>query len=138
MGCCDLVCVDPAAVDDIWPHVQGFIESAFDHSRGDDNAEIVLAELKAQTSLLWFVWERNARSILAALTTKLIKTPRGLVCRITSCGGIHLDRWSTLLSQIEEYAKAEGCISVRIEGRKGWKAIFPDYAERWVMLEKRL
>lgn len=138
MGGCELVCVAPAMVEDIWPHARGFIESAFDHGRGDDNAEIVLAELKAQTSLLWLVWERDDKAILAALTTKLIKTPRGLVCRITSCGGMQLHRWAALLAKVEGYAKAEGCISVRIEGRRGWKAIFPDYAERWIMLEKRL
>ncbi len=133
-----LVCVDPAEVDRIWPHVRAFIASAFEYGRGDDDADIVLVELKRQTSLLWLVWEHDEKSILSALTTKLIKTPRGLVCQITSCGGVHLDRWSALLGRVEDYAKAEGCISVRIEGRKGWKAIFPDYAERWVMLEKRL
>jgi hypothetical protein len=135
---CDLVCVHPVAIEDIWPHARGFIESAFARERGDDDANIVLAELKAQTSVLWLVWERDDRAILAALTTKLIKTPRGIVCQITSCGGVELDRWAGLLAKVEAYAKAEGCMSVRIEGRKGWKGYFPDYNERWVMLEKRL
>ncbi len=138
MAGCDLVCVNPALVAAVWPHVHGLIDSAFQRGRGDDDAKIVAAELKAQTSLLWLVWERDDKAILAALTTKLIRTPHGLVCRITSCGGIHLDRWSALLAKVEDYAKSEGCICVRIEGRRGWKAIFPDYAERWIMLEKRL
>jgi hypothetical protein len=138
MGGCDLVCVHPVAIDDMWPHARGFIESAFDHGRGDDNAEIVLADLKAGGSLLWIIWDRGDRAMKGAVTTKLVKISHGLVCRITACGGLQLHRWAALLTKIENYAKAEGCMSMRIEGRRGWKAIFPDYAERWIMLEKRL
>lgn len=133
-----LICVNPDDVGHVWPGVRHFIASAFEHGRGDDNAEIVFADLKARHSLLWTIWDQEQREILAALTTKLIMTPRGLVCRITSCGGNELVRWYSVISGIESYAKAEGCRSVRFEGRRGWKAFFPDYAERWVMLEKRL
>lgn len=133
-----LVCVEPARIDEIWPHVRRFTESAFSDGRGDDNAEIVEADLRAGYSLLWIVWTARENRILAAVTTKLLKTPRGFVCRITSCGGIELKRWAHLLADIEAYAKAEGCICVRWEGRKGWKAFFPGYREPWIVLEKKV
>lgn len=133
-----LVCVDPDCIEDIWPQVRNFIAAAFAKDRGDDNADIVLSDLKSKAALLWVVWAAGEDSILAAVTTRLLKVPRGLVCRITACGGISLDRWRGLICDIEKYARAEGCYGVRIEGRRGWKAIFPDYREMWVALEKRL
>lgn len=133
-----ILCVAPEMVDATWPHVVGFIEAAFENDRGDDSAELVLEELRAQLSLLWVAWDGNA--VLAAATTKLIKTRRGLVCLITSCGGHDMGptAWRKALRPIEDYARAEGCWKTRIEGRRGWAKVFPDYREAWIALEKRL
>lgn len=115
-----------------------FIERAFEHGRGDDNAEIVLADLKAKGSLLWIAWAADDRKIIAAAVTKIIKTWRGLICLITACGGVDLVRWKHMIGGLEDFARAEGCIAIRMEARKGWAAVFTDYREPWIVLEKRL
>lgn len=130
------LCVDPARIDDVWPYVSRFIASAFWRDRGDDDAEIVLADLKAQRALLWIAWDGDA--IIAAATTKLIEVARGRACLVTSCGGDALRRWKSCLAEIESYARDEGCRVVRFEGRKGWQAFFPDYVQPWIVLEKQL
>lgn len=132
------LCVAPGMVPDIWPHVREFIEAAFAHDRGDDDAEIVHADLLSGGSLLWVAWDDERKRIIAAATSKLIKVRRGLICCITSCGGIDIDRWSSCLAAIEAYAKDEGCTLMRIEGRKGFARVFPDYTQPWIVLEKRL
>ena len=132
------LCVDPARIDEIWPHVAEFIAQAFWNGRGDDDAETVLADLKSGHSLLWIVWAQDETRILAAATTKLINVARGRICRITACGGRDLKRWKACIADIETYAKAEGCDHVRIEGRRGWQMILPDYAQPWIVLEKPL
>lgn len=132
------LCVDPARIEEIWPHVSAFIEEAFWHERGDDSAEIVLADLQAERALLWIVWDDDDKQIIAAATTKLLHVRGGLVCLITSCCGNDLHRWQQCILEIEIYAKAEGCSRVRIDGRLGWRRYFPDYRERWVVLEKTL
>jgi hypothetical protein len=43
-----------------------------------------------------------------------------------------------MITGLEDFANAEGCIAIRMEARKGWAAIFPDYHEPWIVLEKRL
>lgn len=136
MASCSLVCVHPNAVDDLWPHVRGYLESTFWRGRHKGDIDTVLADIKNGLALLWIVWD--GRGILAAITTKLIQEPAGLVCLITACGGVFMKRWLALIADIEAYAKAEGCRCMRAEGRKGWKAMLPDYREPWVVLEKRL
>jgi hypothetical protein len=133
-----VLCVDPARIEDIWPHVRDFIAAAFDNDRGDDCADDVHGDLLAKRALLWVAWDGGA--ITAAATTKLLRTARGLVCIITSCGGREMrrERWRAAIEPLETYARAEGCRVVRFEGRRGWKTVFPDYREAWVSLEKRL
>lgn len=130
--------VAPDLVPYYWPHVRPFIEAAFAECRGDDSAEIVHADLLSGNQYLWIAWDEDNLSIIAAITTKVIDVPRGRVCLITSCGGKSLNRWVSFMPRIEEYAKAEDCKYIRFEGRKGWAAIFPDYEQPWIVLEKRL
>lgn len=132
-----VLCADPDRIPEIWPHVAELIEAAF-AGRGDDSAADVKSDLMARCALLWIAWDGG--KIVAAATTKLLKTARGLVCVITSCGGreMGLARWRAAIRPIEEYAMAEGCAVIRVEGRRGWAAVFPDYREAWVALEKRL
>lgn len=134
------ICVAPDRIGEIWPHVRAFVEAAFAECRGDDDAELVHDDLAAGRALLWIAWDDAGKRIVAASTTKLLDVKRGKVCLITSCGGrgVGSNRWVHLISDIESYAKAEGCKYVRFEGRRGWQAIFPEYEQPWIVLEKRL
>jgi hypothetical protein len=58
-------------------------------------------------------------------------------CSIT-VGGRARSEWLHMLRELEAYARAEGCASMRIVGRKGWMRELPDYALRAVILEKEL
>ncbi len=136
MGGCDLVCVGPTYVEILWPRVRGLVESTFWRGRSEGDIDTVFADLMHQRALLWIVWD--GRKILAALVTKLIRESQGLVCLITACAGIELRRWKHVISDIEAFAKAEGCFCVRMEGRRGWKRILPDYQEAWFIFEKIL
>lgn len=86
--------------------------------------------------LLWIA-EKDGK-IIAALTTSLVNQVSGLVCRMVACGGTEMDRWKEREAQIVEYAKAEGCVKVTAEGRKGWARVLPGYEIKRVYLEKRL
>lgn len=131
----DIRRVEPIDLGSVWPHIEGFIDSAFENGRGDDNSDTVLRDIVARRSILWVAWD--GPRVAAAVTTKLITTRRGLVCRITTCGGGGVN-WRNEIWRIEDYARAEGCHSTRLEGRRGWARVLPDYSEAWVVLEKRL
>ncbi|WP_342712175.1 hypothetical protein AAFG13_12535 [Bradyrhizobium sp. B124] len=49
-----------------------------------------------------------------------------------------MKRWLPLLDGIEAYARDEGCVRVRIYGRKGWLRVLDRYREKHVILDKDL
>lgn len=127
----DLVCVDPKRVHEVWPHAKPLIMSAITRTGLSDPADIEYDILNGD-QLLWLAW--NGEKIEAAASSHLISG----VCVITACGGENMERWLPLFSQIETYAKNEGCRCVRIYGRKGWGRVLDGYHVEHVILERPL
>lgn len=131
----ELVCVDPAQIRQVWPHVKQMIERAILRTGLNHTADIEDAVLRGD-GLLWLVWD--GAQVLAAVTTALIQTDSAKVCVITACTGESRNRWLALLSEIETYARHEGCSCVRIYGRKGWERALDGYGVKNVILERAL
>jgi hypothetical protein len=131
----ELVCVDPARVHEIWPHVSPLLKAACYRTRLNAFADIE-ADILAGRSLAWVAW--NGRAVESAAATILINSEIGKVCVITVCGGSDMKRWLPLIDQIEAYAKAESCKRVRIYGRKGWLHVLDGYEEKHIIMDKEL
>jgi hypothetical protein len=130
----ELVCVDPARIAEIWPYVRDKIRAAVERTELSSFADIE-ADVLAGAQLCWLAW--NGNEIMAAATTQLVK-PRDKVCVLTACSGYDREQWLPLFKQIEDYARAEGCKTMRIFGRKGWKRVLDGYRVEHVVLEKAL
>jgi hypothetical protein len=130
----ELLCVDRQEMPRVWPLVEGMLKAATEHCGNWSIGQIRSDVLQGQ-QLLWITWDGEA--IKAAATTRLVVEPDGLICQAVACGGTD-DNWPERFAAIEEYARDEGCIAARIEGRPGWARIFRDYKPLLVTLEKRL
>lgn len=130
----DLVCVDPKDAPQVWPHVERLLARATEHC-GEWSIGQIRAQVLNGEQLLWITW--SGAAIEAAATTKLIREIKGLVCLAVACGGADSD-WPERFAAIEEYARDEGCVSTRIQGRPGWARVFKSYKIEWVSLEKKL
>lgn len=130
----ELVCVDPARIDEMWPHVRDKIRSAVERTELSSFADIE-SDVLTGMQLVWIAW--NGGEIMAAATTQLVK-PYDKVCVLTACSGYDRAQWLSLFDQIENYAKAEGCTKMRIFGRKGWERVLDGYRVEHVVLEKAL
>ena len=130
-----LVCVDPHCVQAIWPHVAPLLKAACHRTRLNAFEDIE-ADIRSGRSLLWLAWSGCA--IEAAAATILINSEIGKVCIITVCGGSGMRRWLPLLDEIEAYAKREGCVRVRIYGRRGWLRVLDGYAQKHIIMDKEL
>jgi len=128
------ICVDPARINEIWPHVSQFIKSACEY--GDDTFETTQADVLSGGALLWLACESD--KVLAAAVSKIWKSPKYKICSVLAVGGVDLHDWKDCLKAIETYAKNEKCDLVRLSGREGWKRIFIDYRQPWIVLEKRI
>jgi hypothetical protein len=131
----DLVCVDPERVHEIWPHVAPLLKAACIRTGLNAFADIE-ADILVGRSLLWIAW--NGRAVEAAAATVLINSEIGKVCIITACGGNEMPRWLPLITEIENYAKHEGCTRVRIYGRKGWLHVLDGFEEKHIIMDKEL
>ena len=129
----ELVCVDPARIHEIWPHVRPLLEKASRATCLNAFADFE-ADILSGRSLAWIAW--NGNTIEAAATTILINTDLGKVCVITLCAGRDMKRWLKLIGRIEAYARDEGCARIRIFGRKGWLRVLEGFEARHVVMEK--
>ncbi len=130
-----LVCVDPARVRELELIVSPLMRRAVERC-GDWSVAAIWSGLCERRMLLWLVV--RDLSIAGVVVTKLEKTPKDVICVIVLCAGRHLLRWRHLIGTIEQFARAEGCARVRMQGRRGWRRIFKDYSEPFITLDKSL
>jgi len=131
----ELVCVDPAQVHGIWPHIRPLLEQACRATCLNAFADFE-TDILAGRSLVWLAWDGSA--IEAAAATTLINSDLGKVCVITLCAGRGMQRWLKLIERIEAYARDEACVRIRIFGRKGWLRVLAGFAARYVVMDKAL
>jgi hypothetical protein len=132
---CRLICVDPARVRELAFVAVPLIRRAVERC-GDWSVEAVWSALCERRMLLWLVVRELA--VEGVLVTRLEQTPKDLVCVIVLCAGQHLLRSRHLIGTIEQFARAEGCARLRMQGRRGWRRVFADYSEPFITLEKNL
>lgn len=139
MPSAELVCVDPRRVHEIWPVIAPLLRTATARTGLSSFADIE-RDVLAGRALLWLAvsGEGSGLTIDAAASTSLQHTDTGKVCVITACAGANMSRWLPLISGIENYARDEGCRSVRIFGRKGWLRVLDGYRATHIILDREL
>jgi hypothetical protein len=129
------ICIDPAHVERVWPMVSDLIRAAMRKGRISEFADVERAVLDG-AQLLWVA--ADARAIWAAAVTALGYANGEKLCTIVACGGCERARWLPLKAELENFAKTEGCVAIRMHGRRGWVRALPDYRATRVLLEKNL
>ena len=135
MAKCQLLCIDPQQVAQFWLYVGPLIKSAMEKGRLSDYADVEHS-VRNGSALLWIAW--NGEKIKAAAVTELGQANGEKFCTIVACGGSERGRWLHLLAGLEAYGKAEGCVAMRVYGRRGWLKLLPEYRATRVLLEKKL
>lgn len=133
----NLVCVDPAQAHKIWPQIENGVLDSLDRGVGG-SIDALRDGVLSGDALMWLALSDGI--ILATVITELVETDDGLVCVIRSLFGENMREWFGYLKQIEQFAINEGCVSVQVIGRTGWKRVLRDYeyAQIGVIMEKEL
>lgn len=131
----DGFCVDPKEIRKVWPRVAHLIRAAVMRT-GLSDFQVVEDSILDGDALLWVACD--GPKIEAAASTILERSNDRLACVVVACGGENMERWVSLLSKIETYAKQEGCTCTRIIGRRGWLRVLKDYSAAHVILEKAI
>lgn len=130
-----LVCIPPDMIPKVWPMVREMVDRGYaeaDELLPDDIEE----SLSNKKMLLWVALEGG--HACAAMTTTLYRGRSGLHMYLVACGGDRLLVWKHLMAEIEKYARAEGCVKIRAQGRRGWLRTLHGFSIDRVIFEKRL
>lgn len=121
-------------VGDVWPHIQSFLQSAVDRHGGWTLT--ALRRVVDSGGLLWVITDDRP---VASVVTILTENHRGeKLCEVLACGGKRMNEWTHLMTDLEAYARAEGCNKISLSGRRGWGRMFQGFTEAHVTYEKRL
>lgn len=126
-------------LDLYWPVVRDWIDRAVQDAANCWTADDVLRDLRAREMQLWVVWG-TMEAPTCALVTEVYETAAGRTCAIPIVGGDLALECLDLLGVIEQWAKNQGCVRLRGEGRKGWERALRGHGWRAIttQVEKRL
>lgn len=131
-----LVAVDPKRLGEVLPHIDGMLRSVVERHNGELSMAGILKKI---ASVEWILWLVVGDGVKAVLTTELYFDVGGAKrCRIPFCTGENAKTWVHLLTQLEAWARDEGCVKFDMIARKGWARHLPDYRMTHVVLEKDL
>jgi hypothetical protein len=134
-----LFAVPPLRADQVLPMVSEMLAKGYRRSGNIWNALVLLDELRAERMTLWVAGYEGELRFIAAMVTRLYVLENGSkVCHIVALGGEGLRDWIKYVDRIADYARAEGCDTLRLEGREGWSRILPSFVRVGVILEQRI
>ena len=125
-------------IADVLPVVMPLLAPAFEQDGWKVGVDDLRRLLTTGGMELWCVFDARQTQLLAAIASEVMEYPKARVFCLAFCGGTELERWAHWISAFDDIARERGCTSVRIAGRKGWGRVFPEYAERARIFEKRL
>ena len=115
-------------LDMYWPIVSGWVADACSATASCWTADDIRRDIERGAMQLWAVWGDTAP--IGALVTEVYDTVRGKTCAIPIVGGDGiLDRLDAI-TLIEMWARQEGCVRMRGEGRSGWERSLAPYGWR--------
>ena len=140
--------VDAPASQSAAAPAQAAAEQEYNDTPAEENAtekpaaahlvpEDLADRLKEGKLNLWVAME-DGEVPFATITTSIYETRSGKTLRIHCCGGDRLYVWKHLMSDLEKYAKAEGCVKIVAEARQGWLRVLEGFEQTRIVIEKRL
>ena len=127
----NLIQIPTASVGATWPALLPHLSKAFKYEGGNIVEASKKKRIQDEMAQLWAVVDDEAKpkpKVMGALITRLDKQESGeLFAIVEILGGEDLKEWVHLRSQIEAWAKAEGCTCVQLWARKGWARHLQDY-----------
>ncbi|MEB2554045.1 hypothetical protein [Burkholderia cenocepacia] len=128
--------IPSTAIEAVWGEVRPWIAAACKRSRGKFDEEDIKRALLDRDDQLW-IWKTD--TAFAVGITRIIHYPKQKVCTIRIVTGRNRREWEAqCISQIETWAKSEGCHAMELQARPGWEKALPEYAKTHVYLEKAL
>ena len=124
-------------VEAIWPSIEALIGRALAECGGWYTPESVKCAALLGDMQIWVI--SRGKWVLGVGVTEIRNYPSGArVAWIFALAGESFDLWAHHLETVRSWAKAQGCKSVAVNGRKGWARKLNGWRELSVVLESDL
>lgn len=127
--------LNPVNIEALWPEIQEMIQPILTIEDTHDPEHIRDALLSGNAQI-WVQWSDHIDGLAI---TEFVTFPKCMWLRVW-LGSARKGRktnWFTIKDMIYRFAKAHGCVGVRIDGRAGWKRLFPEAQQHAVILTHR-
>lgn len=126
-------------LDLYWPHVEDWIVAALEDTRNTWTVSDVYREIGERKMQLWVIWAVKERPT-GVIVSEVYDTCVGMTCALPIVGGEMMSESLDVLETIEKWAKEQGCVRLRGEGRAGWERALKPLGWRKIttQVEKRL
>ncbi len=125
-------------VDKIWPLAKDLVQLACD-TNGAFDANDIKEFCKQGAMQLWLVVS-DSDTVLATVVTEIRSYPNYKVCDARIVTGKQLDKWHHHVTDLETWAKDQGCRKIELFARPGWEKVMKPkgYVKTHVQIEKEL
>lgn len=110
-------------IHEIIEYVIPFIKKAAKWSMGRMETDDILKAIFNRSVILWLVFDQDDKSIHGFLTTEIRQYSFSKQFCVLNCGGKEGSLEAcvdTVFDTFEEFAQANGCDAIEIEGRAAW------------------
>jgi hypothetical protein len=127
--------IPTVSVDAWWSELKPHLER-FERETQRTDAETIRAQAKAGERQIWCLREHGL--VTGVIVTEIYRTARGLVCWLWHGVGTMPEQSLEIYNDIEKWARSIGCVSIGINGRKGWLRVLPGFKQTAIVIEKDL
>jgi hypothetical protein len=135
------VLVGPITGDEaetLWPMAMKLLEPAIEREGKNVSEASLYQDLALGKMGLFLVRDDAAHDILAVILCEVIDFPNVSIFSFAYLAGKDHERWKHLIAHFESIARQRGCTRLRIPGRPGWQRVYPEFTERYRVLEKEI
>lgn len=125
------VMLSPQDVLHLWPTIEKDVAKALDHGIDELTTFDICRQALDGKIQVWLTVDQD-KNIVCTTTTRFLSYPNAKVMQIITCTGAGR-KWVEFFHQhraVEDFAKANGCSSIQVWGRRGWSRHLPKLKSR--------
>ncbi len=135
-----LIGIPHTEINSVWGEVKPMLQKGISHGDGEIDIGDIYKFLADRSMQLWVLYNYSEESIVMAGVTEVCIYPKMKICRAVVLGGNKLDDWLSFISDIESWAKEQGCSRMEAHGRRGLARKMEDigYSNKYVVMRKEI
>ncbi len=124
-----LVAIPPGSAERVRPVVSPFLAGVIDCSQGTNDLDSIIRLCQEEKAQLWVALRDSDREAIGAFATRIDRFPLKSCCTVWAAGGAFREMVAGTVGALEDYARAEDCSQILVEGPGFIRKMLADYGD---------